>query len=197
MKPLYFASSAEWRQWLLTHHDGTAELLVGFYKVGSGRPSITWPESVDQALCFGWIDGIRRSIDDQRYTIRFTPRRSGSAWSAINIRRVKALIRAGLMHPAGLKAAKARTESKSRIYSYEQQRKHAALGRAHEALFKANPAAWKFFRSQTPGYRRMTSWWVTSAKKEETRLRRLKSLIADCAKGLIMLPLGGKKPAAP
>jgi uncharacterized protein YdeI (YjbR/CyaY-like superfamily) len=195
MKPRYFSSPAEWRQWLLEHHAGTPELLVGFYKVGSGRPSITWPESVDQALCFGWIDGIRRSIDDQRYCIRFTPRRPTSVWSAVNIRRVKELTRAGLMHVAGVKAVKARKESKSRIYAYEQQRKLAKLGPEYSAAFKANPGAWAFFQSRPPGYRRMMSWWVVSAKKEETRLRRLKALISDSAKGLIIQPLGGKQPA--
>jgi len=183
MKPLYFASPAHWRQWLEEHHADAPELLVGFYKVGSGRPSITWPESVDQALCFGWIDGVRRSIDGERYVIRFTPRRQGSAWSAVNIGRVKALARAGLMHPAGLTAAKARTSSKSAIYAYEQERKRATLGPRYTAMLKANPEAWKFFRSRPPWYRRTTSWWVTSAKQEATRLRRLNALITDSANG--------------
>jgi uncharacterized protein YdeI (YjbR/CyaY-like superfamily) len=189
MKPLYFASPAEWRQWLQAHHADTAELLVGFYKVGSGRPRITWPESVDQALCFGWIDGVRRSIDGKRYAIRFTPRRRGSVWSAVNMRRVNELTKAGLMQPAGLKALEARRESKSGIYSYEQQRKHATLSLEHEAVFKANPKAWTFFQGQPPWYRRTTSWWIMSAKKEETRQRRLKALIADSAKGRVVQPL--------
>jgi uncharacterized protein YdeI (YjbR/CyaY-like superfamily) len=183
MKPLYFASPADWRRWLEEHHADAPALLVGFYKVGWGRPSITWPESVDQALCFGWIDGVRRSIDEKRYVIRFTPRRQGSVWSAVNIRRVKQLAKAGLMHSAGLTAAKARTLSKSAIYAYEQERKRATLGPRYTAMLKANPEAWKFFQSRPPWYRRTTSWWVTSAKKEETRLRRLKALISDSANG--------------
>lgn len=195
MKPLYFASPAEWREWLQEHHADTAELLVGLYKVGSGRPSVTWSQSVDQALCFGWIDGIRRSVDEARYVIRFTPRRQGSVWSAVNTRRVAELTKAGLMHPAGLEALKARKESKSEIYAYEQQRKNATLGPRYTAMLKANPKAWRFFQSQPPGYQRTMSWWVVSAKKEETRLRRLKALMADSAKGLIIQPLGGKRPA--
>jgi len=165
---------------------------VGFYKVGSGRPSITWPQSVDHALCFGWIDGVRRSIDETRYVIRFTPRRPGSVWSAVNIRRVEELIGAGLMHPAGLERLKARKESKSRIYSYEQQRKDATLSPKYAAMLKANPKAWEFFQSRPAWYRRTTSWWVMSAKKEETRQRRLRALIADSAAGRDVQPLRRK-----
>ncbi len=192
MKPLFFASPAEWRQWLQENHASAAELLVGFYKVGSGRPSITWPESVDHALCFGWIDGVRRSIDETRYLIRFTPRRPGSVWSAVNIRRVEELISAGLMHPAGLERLKARKESESRIYSYEQQRKNATLSPEYAAILKANPKAWRFYQSRPAWYRRTTSWWVMSAKKEETRQRRLRALIADSAAGRDVQPLRRK-----
>ncbi len=195
MKPRYFASPAEWREWLQEHHADTAELLVGFYKVGSGRPSLTWPQSVDQALCLGWIDGVRRSIDAKRYVIRFTSRRRSSVWSGVNTRRVEELTKAGLVHSAGLKAFEARKESKSGIYAYEQQRKNATLGPRHTMIFKANPGAWKFFQSQPPWYRRTTSWWVVSTKKEETRLRRLNALMADSAKGLIIQPLRGKRSA--
>lgn len=190
MKPLYFATPTEWRRWLEEHHADTAELLVGFYKVGSGRPSITWPESVDQALCFGWIDGIRRRIDEHRYSIRFTPRRQGSVWSAVNIRRVKELSKAGLMRPAGTKAHAKRTASNSVIYAYEQDRKAATLGPGYEARLQANPKAWAFFQSQPPGYRRTCSWWVVSAKKEETRERRLESLIGHSAKGRQIQAMG-------
>ena len=190
MRPLYFATPAEWRRWLEEHHADTAELLVGFSKVGSGRPSITWPESVDQALCFGWIDGIRRRIDEQRYSIRFTPRRQGSVWSAVNIRRVKELSKAGLMRPAGTKAHAKRTASNSVIYSYEQDRKAATLGPEYEARLQANAKAWAFFQSQPPGYRRTCSWWVVSAKKEATRERRLESLIDHSAKGRQIEPMG-------
>lgn len=196
MKPRYFASPAKWRQWLQEHHADAAELVVGFYKVGSGRPSITWPESVDQALCFGWIDGIRRSVDDERYVIRFTPRRRGSIWSAVNTRRVAELTEAGQMHPAGLKAFEDRKESKSGIYAYEQVRKNATLGPQYTAMLKGNPTAWKFFESRPPGYRRLASWWVISAKKEETRLRRIKALIADSARGQVIQPMGGKQSPA-
>lgn len=173
----------------MEHHADAAELLVGFYKVGSGRPSLTWPQSVDQALCFGWIDGIRRRIDDQRYSIRFSPRRPGSIWSAINIRRGDELTTEGLMHPAGLAALKRRKDSKSRIYSYEQQGKQATLGPPYAALLKANPKAWKFYQTSAPWYRRTTSWWVMSAKQEATRLRRLKTLVADSAAGRMIGPL--------
>jgi len=147
---------------------------------------------MDQALCFGWIDGVRRSIDEERYVIRFTPRRPGSVWSAVNTRRVEGLAKAGLMHPAGLEALQGRKESKAGIYAYEQQRKNAMLDPRYKAVLKANPKAWKFFRSRPPWYRRTTSWWVMSAKKEETRQRRLKALIADSASGRLIQPLKGR-----
>jgi uncharacterized protein YdeI (YjbR/CyaY-like superfamily) len=182
MRPLYFSAPADWREWLTRNHASCPELWVGFYKKGSGRASITWPESVDQALCFGWIDGIRKSIDADRYAIRFTPRRAGSIWSSVNLKRVPELEQAGLMQPAGLQAFGRRTAAKSGIYAYEQ-RETAALGPVQEKLFRKRPKAWQFFSSQPPGYRRLCAFWVMSAKKEETRLRRLQALIADSARG--------------
>jgi uncharacterized protein YdeI (YjbR/CyaY-like superfamily) len=181
MKPTFFRSPSDLRKWLGAHHATAKELLVGFYKKGSGKPSITWPESVDEALCVGWIDGIRRRVDDVSYTIRFTPRRSGSIWSAINIKRVEALTEEGRMGPAGLKAFEGRQENRSGIYSYEQR--SDTLVEPYAAALKRNKAAWKFFQAQPPSYRKATNWWVVSAKKEETRLRRLATLIEHCEHG--------------
>jgi len=181
MKPTFFASSSELRQWLAEHHAETKELWVGFYKKSSGKPSITWPEAVDEALCFGWIDGVRKSIDDVSYTIRFTPRKPRSIWSAVNIKRAKELTRLGLMRQAGLKAFEKRAEEKSGIYAYEQ--KNAELDDAYEQQFRANKKAWDFFQAQAPWYQRTATWWVISAKKEETRLRRLATLIEDSENG--------------
>lgn len=178
MKPRFFQSPDTWRAWLEEHHDQHEELLVGFYKVGSGKPSITWPEAVDGALCFGWIDGVRRSLDEISYVIRFTPRRSRSVWSAINIKRVAELTKLGLMRSAGVKAFERRIRDRSEIYAYEQ-RMGAKLSAAYEKKFRANKKAWKFFQSQPPWYRRTASWRVISAKKEETRLKRLAQLIDD------------------
>jgi len=175
-KPTFFPTPSDFRAWLEAHHDKFHELLVGFYKKDSGKPSITWPESVDAALCFGWIDGVRRSIDESSYSIRFTPRRATSAWSSINIKRVRELTKKGLMHPAGLKAFVARSAKKSGIYSYEQ-REHARFSAQQEKRFRENKSAWEFFRSQAPSYQRVTTWWVISAKREETRLGRLSLLI--------------------
>jgi uncharacterized protein YdeI (YjbR/CyaY-like superfamily) len=187
-RPTFFATPADWRSWLEANHDTATELLVGLYKKGSGRPSITWPESVDQALCFGWIDGVRKRIDDESYTIRFTPRKPTSTWSAVNIKRVKELAEMGLMYPAGLKAYEARADEKSAIYSYEQ-RHHAALEEAEEQQFRANPKAWEWFQGQAPSYRKAALWWVVSAKQEATRARRLAALIKDSAAGKPVPPL--------
>lgn len=181
-KPHFFATQGEFRAWLEENHAGAHELLVGFHKRHSGKPSITWPESVDQALCFGWIDGVRRSLGDSSYTIRFTPRQPASTWSAINIARVKELSAQGLMHPAGLKAFAARADERSAIYSYEQ-RTTAKLDAAAERRFRANRKAWEFFEQQPPWYRRVSTYWVISAKREETRERRLATLIADSEAG--------------
>jgi uncharacterized protein YdeI (YjbR/CyaY-like superfamily) len=177
VKPTFFETPADFRAWLERNHDKEKELLVGFYKRDSGRPSITWPESVDQALCFGWIDGVRRRIDDVSYTIRFTPRRRGSIWSAVNIGRVAELKKLGLMQPNGLKAFEARTAEKSAIYAYENAPKE--LAPADEKKFRANKKAWTYFSGQAPSYRRSAINYVTSAKREETRARRLALLIDD------------------
>lgn len=178
--PVFFARPVDFRCWLDAHHETARELWVGFYRKASGRPSITWPESVDEGLCVGWIDGLRKGIDAQSYRIRFTPRKPTSTWSAVNIGRVQELARQGRMRPAGLKAFEHRTEKKSGIYAYENR--HAAvLSRADEKKFRACRAAWRFFQNQPAGYRRTTIWWVMSAKREETQQRRLERLIADSA----------------
>jgi uncharacterized protein YdeI (YjbR/CyaY-like superfamily) len=175
-KPQFFPSSSAWRAWLEKHHAHRQELWVGLYKRYSGRPSISWPESVDGALCFGWIDGIRKSIDDLSYKIRFTPRKPRSVWSTINVKRATVLSTLGLMHPAGLAAFEKRDGDRSGVYSYEQ-RKKAELPAAYIRKFRASPYAWKFFQSQPRGYQRICSFWVISAKKDETRLKRLAALI--------------------
>jgi uncharacterized protein YdeI (YjbR/CyaY-like superfamily) len=181
MKPIFFKSPAAFREWLEKNHDTASELLVGFYKKDSGRPSITWPESVDQALCFGWIDGIRRRIDDVSYSIRFTPRKRGSIWSAINIGRATELTKLGLIHPAGAQAFEQRREDRSRIYAYENAPR--TLSRADEKRFRSNKKAWQFFNEQPPSYTRVVIHWVMSAKKAEKRVRRLARLIDDSAHG--------------
>jgi len=175
-KPVFFSSPAAWRAWLEKHHAEATELWVGLYKRDSGRPSITWPEAVDGALCFGWIDGIRKSVDDSSYKIRFTPRKPRSIWSAVNVKRAAELSAMGLMHLAGLSAFQKRDKTRSEIYSYEQ-RKRAKLPSAYERTFRDKPGAWAFFESQPAGYKRICSWWVISAKKEETKLKRLAALI--------------------
>jgi uncharacterized protein YdeI (YjbR/CyaY-like superfamily) len=179
--PRFFGTAAAWRRWLEEHYDSAAELWVGFHRKGSARASITWPEAVDQALCFGWIDGVRRRLDESSYAIRFTPRRPGSVWSAVNLAKVEALARRGLMRPAGVAAHARRTEARSRIYSYEQR--EAALPEAYAGRFRRHRAAWRFFEAQPAWYRRAATWWVISAKREETRERRLATLIEDSAAG--------------
>jgi len=176
-KPAFFPTPSDFRAWLEAHHDKLSELLVGLYKKSSGKPSITWPESVQVALCFGWIDGVRKSIDETSYTIRFTPRKPTSTWSSININLVRKLTKQGLMHPAGLKAFAARSEEKSSICSYEQ-RKSARFSREQEKQLRANKPAWEFFRSQAPWYQRARMYWVIAAKREETKLKRLSELIS-------------------
>lgn len=193
MNVTFFQTPAAFRAWLEAHHATARELWVGFYKKGSGEPSITWPESVDEALCFGWIDGLRKSIDGKSYTIRFTPRKPGSVWSAVNIKRVQVLVDAGRMRPAGLAAFQARRENKSGIYSYEQRRDE--LEEPYAGLLRKNKAAWAFFQAQPPSYRKAAGWWVVSAKKEETRLKRLQQLIEDSADGRTIPPLTRKKPS--
>ena len=180
-KPKFFAAPDKWRAWLEEHHAKRDELWVGFHKRATGRPSITWPEAVDGALCFGWIDGVRKSIDTASYKIRFTPRKPRSVWSAVNIKRATELNNLGQMHPAGLAAFEKREGSRSEIYSYEQ-RKSARLPRQYADLFQKQSVAWAFFKAQAPWYQRTTTWWVVSAKKEETRLKRLSTLI-ECCRG--------------
>jgi len=182
MKPKFFPSPSDWHAWLEEHHEEHDELWVGFHKKDSGKPSITWPEAVDGALCFGWIDGIRKSLGDTSYVIRFTRRRSRSVWSAVNIKRVAELTQLGKMRPAGVQAFEKRTGNRSEVYAYEQ-RKGAKLGGAHEKTFRANKDAWEFFRAQPPWYQRTASWWVISAKKEETQQKRLAQLIKDSEEG--------------
>jgi uncharacterized protein YdeI (YjbR/CyaY-like superfamily) len=181
MKVTFFETPADLRKWFREHAASADELWVGFYKTDSGRPSITWPESVDEALCVGWIDGIRKRIDDVSYKIRFTPRRQGSVWSAVNMRRVEALTAARRMRPAGKKAFDARTANRSGIYSYEQRRDQ--LEEPYSGLLRKNKAAWEFFQAQPPSWRKAVGWWVVSAKQEETRMKRLEKLIAASAAG--------------
>jgi uncharacterized protein YdeI (YjbR/CyaY-like superfamily) len=178
---VYFRRPADLRRWFARNHGTAAVVWVGFHKVGTGEASVTWPESVDEALCVGWIDGVRKRIDERRYAIRFTPRKPGSTWSAVNIRRAEALVVQGRMQPAGLKAFAARREEKSAIYSYEQR--PADLVEPYAGLFRRNRAAWRHFRAQPPGYRRTATWWVVSAKKEPTRLARLAKLVEASAQG--------------
>ena len=178
----FFAKPVEFRRWLERNHGQADELWVGFYRKGSGRPSITWAESVDEALCVGWIDGIRKRIDDESYTNRFTPRKAQSTWSAVNIARVAELTREGRMKPAGLAAFGRRSDARSAIYSYEQ-RAIAEFDDAAERQFRANAKAWEFFQAQAPWYRKTATHKVISAKREETRQKRLATLIADSAAG--------------
>lgn len=178
----YFATPEEFRAWLAAHHETAGELWVGFHKVGSGRPSITWPQSVDEALCHGWIDGIRKSLGDDAYVIRFTPRKATSTWSKVNLNRMAELEAEGRVTPAGRRAFEERKEAKTGIYAYEQ-RENPALGADFEARFQEDEAAWAYYQSRPPWYRRVTAHWVTSAKKEETRRKRLETLIEDCAAG--------------
>lgn len=182
MDPRFFASPEDFRAWLKEHHATATELVVGFHKKHTGRESMTWTESVREALCFGWIDGIRRSLGNESYTIRFTPRRPASIWSSLNIRHIEELIREGRMTPAGLAAYEARKPERTGIYSFEQRRS-ARLEQEQEDAFRAERAAWEFFQAQPPSYRQTAIYWVVSAKREETRSRRLATLIADSAAG--------------
>jgi uncharacterized protein YdeI (YjbR/CyaY-like superfamily) len=182
MEPRFFATPAEWRRWLARHHASTPELWVGFHKRATGRASITWPEAVDEALAYGWIDGLRRRLDADRYVIRFTPRRPGSIWSAVNLRRVAELTKQGRMQPAGLAAHAKAKDGRSGLYSYEQ-RKKAELPLEMETRFRRSSRAWAFFQSQPPSYRHTATWWIISAKRDDTRERRLATLIEDSAEG--------------
>ncbi len=186
--PLFFATPDEWRAWLAVNHDTATEVPVGFYKVASGIPSITWPESVDQALCFGWIDGRINRIDDVSYMHRFTPRRPGSIWSAVNVRRVAELTELGLMHEAGLRAFAARSEKRTAVYAHEQT-DEAILAPEYEERLRANTDAWAYFSTQPPWYQRASIRWVMDAKRTETRERRLTQLIDDSVSGRYVKPL--------
>lgn len=188
MKPRFFATAEALRKWLEQHHGSATELWVGLYKKGSGRPSITWPEVVDEALCVGWIDGVRRSIDDESYMNRLTPRKPDSNWSAVNVRRVGELKKEGRMRPAGLEAFARRREDKTATYSYEQ-RYEAKLDPAFARRFRSKRKAWDWFRAQPKGYRATAVYWVMSAKRPETRERRLGTLIEDSANGRRIGPL--------
>ena len=177
MELKYFKSSSEFRKWLEKNHSIAAELWVGFYKVNSNIKSISYKEAVDQALCFGWIDGIKKKVDELSYTHRFTRRKSKSNWSTTNIKRVGELTKLGLMHPTGTKVFNQRDKEKIKQYSYE--RELPSFDKSYEHLFKANEMAWTFFQSQPPSYKKVATFWVMSAKKEETRLRRFNTLIED------------------
>jgi uncharacterized protein YdeI (YjbR/CyaY-like superfamily) len=176
MRPVYFKSQDEFRKWLDENHDKASEIFVGFYKVGTSKHNMTWSQSVDQALCYGWIDGIRRSIDSERYCIRFTPRKPDSNWSLVNIKKVEELSGKGLMKKSGMEAFNKRKESKSGIYSFENA--FPALDSHLEEIFKANKNAWEFFTNQPPSYRKPRIHWVMSARQETTRITRLNKLIA-------------------
>ena len=175
----FFNSASTFRTWLAKHHRTKRELLVGFHKKHTGTSSVSYPEALDVALCYGWIDGVRRRVDDDRYTIRFTPRLPRSKWSAVNIKKANALVKAGLMQPAGAAAFAVKAAGNAKVYSYEDQPR--PFGAAEKKHFRTNKQAWVFFSAQAPSYRRVAEWWVMSAKKEETHKRRLTLLISACA----------------
>ncbi len=179
MKPKFFKKQEDFRKWLAKYHDQKEELYVGYYKKSTGKTSITWPQSVDEALCYGWIDGVRKSIDEESYMIRFTPRRANSIWSAVNLKKVEELKKKGLMQEKGLAIHAKRKDPNSKGYSFEQKENDVKLSNEFEAIFKKNKKAWACFQSMAPSYRRAAIWWVISAKREETRLRRLNTLIDD------------------
>lgn len=177
----HFADASSFRAWLKKNHKTSKELIVAFHRIGTGKKSITYPQALDEALCYGWIDGVRKSAGPGVYTVRFTPRKPKSNWSIVNIRRVRQLIKLKRMTKHGLTVFEARDERRTERYSYE--RKTSKLGPKQVKLFRANAAAWNYFKSQAPWYQRVTTWWVISAAKEETRERRLNQLISDSAAG--------------
>ena len=181
----FFKTQKDFRKWLEKNHNKSRELWVGYYKKSSGRPSVDWPQSVDEALCFGWIDGLRKSIDGESYKIRFTPRKPGSIWSTVNLKRAKELINLGIMQPAGLEAFNKKDEKKINRYSFE--RENVKLDNEYEKKFKLNKKAWEFFQSMAPSYKKPTVWWVISAKQEETRLKRL-SILIECSESGEKIP---------
>jgi uncharacterized protein YdeI (YjbR/CyaY-like superfamily) len=182
VEAIYFESAEAFRAWLEQNHASASEVLVGFHKRATGRPSVTWPESVDEALCFGWIDAIRRRVDDERYTIRFTRRKPKSNWSAVNLRRVEELTKEGRMRPTGLAIYELREKDRGKHYSYENR--PTAFPELEAARFQENSEAWAFFEAQPKSYREPAIWWVVSAKREETRMKRLRELIDYSAKGI-------------
>lgn len=177
MTPTFFAKQTDFRAWLAQNHKTTTELVVGFYKLGSGKPSMTWSQSVDEALCYGWIDGVRKAVDNDSYQIRFTPRKANSIWSPININKMEVLIQQGLMQTAGIAIFEKRIESKSTIYTYNTEPMLFSV--EFETQFKANKSAWNYFKTLAPSYKKSSTNWVMSAKQEATRLKRLLELIAD------------------
>ena len=181
MAPTFFAKQSDFRKWLKKNHKKETEFLVGFYKIGSGKPSMTWSQSVDEALCFGWIDGVRTSIDKDSYQIRFAQRKPTSIWSAINIKKIEELTKKGLMRAAGLASFEKRKEDKSKIYSHEIE--EVKLDPKFEKEFKVNKKAWNYFESLAPSYKKLSTNWVMSAKQETTKKKRLKELIGDCENG--------------
>lgn len=186
-QPTFFETAADLRAWFEANHDEAAELWLGIRKKGSGLPSVTYKEAVDVALCFGWIDSAMKPVDATSYRQRFTPRRKGSIWSAVNIARVGELTQLGLMHPVGLAVFRERDPSKANRYSFEQG--ELRLPESYEARFRASGKAWDFFQGEPPSYRKPATWWVMSAKKQETRERRLGVLIADSEQGRRIAPL--------
>lgn len=180
-RPRFFKSPSEWRDWLEENHGQTGELWVGFHKKSSEKGGITYKEALDEALCYGWIDGVRKSLDDDRWTIRFTPRKPRSIWSAVNLKRFAELRAEGRLHSSGLQVFEERDPTRSGLYSFE--RSAAELEDPQEELFKTSPKAWAFFQKQPPSYRRVATWWVVSAKKDETKQRRLATLIELSEKG--------------
>ena len=190
MKPRFFSSPAQFRQWLERNHDRESELLVGFHKKSSGKKSVTYSEALDEALCFGWIDGVRKNLDETSYTIRFTPRKPRSIWSNVNVNHVERLIKEKRMHASGLEAYARRDPERTGIYAFENRPKE--LVPEYEKLFRAKKTAWEFFEKQPPSNKRTVIFWVMSAKKEETRLRRLAQLIENSAKGIRMGVLNPK-----
>lgn len=181
--PIFFAGAAEFRAWLDEHHATERELLVGFHRKATGRPTMTWPESVAEALCVGWIDGVRRRVDEERYTIRFTPRKPKSTWSTINIRMMEKLLAEGRVNDAGRAAFARRLEARSGIYTYEQRPDTIAFDAEALRELRRNRKAWQWLETRPPGYRRLVTGWVMQAKKPETRAKRLATLIAHSARG--------------
>ena len=182
MKPTFFNSPAKFREWLEQNHDRATELLLGFHKKSSGKKSVTYAEALDEALCFGWIDGVRRNLDETSYTIRFTPRKPRSIWSLVNVNHVERLKKEGRMHAAGLAAYERRDPERTGIYAFENRPRQ--LSPAYEKTFRENKKAWKFFEETPPSFKRTTIYWIMSAKKEETQLRRLKHVIENSEKGV-------------